>query len=511
MKESQLPKPPYRIIYNYDSGPIFFQKEPVTPEHVDRMVDDVADAGADVLLVCANDQTTCFPSRTWQRFWDGFEEGDMSFFVDVPESRIENRIHWIRQTKRLSAECDYLERAMTRCRQRGIIPGITMRMNDMHGGGEGPKSHMRSRFYQDHPEYHTRCIEPRGYAREALDYAHPEVREHAMTLIREFVEHYDHEVLELDFTRFAFYFDRDDVDDHCGIMNGFMREVRALIDAGNRRIALIPRVASNPGAARQLGFDVEAWGRERLVDGLTVSQFINSGWEMPIDHFRSLVGSDVALYAGSMASGCHWDGLPPDSLALSPELMRGFASGYYGLGADGVNLFNFFTPLNMKPPREPCYATIAELRDPDRLRRSVRRHLITGGAELVETDLPGQVPDDIGKDKSRSFEMVLTAEPEGAEVTARVFFDGANEPEDLWLRIGMHSIGHAHEIQKGPDGHDGKVRPESKPRRSRIAVFPLPHGVIQDGRNEFVLRSENVGTTVLGIDVCVGGESRTAP
>lgn len=32
-------KPNYRIIYNYDSGPVFFQKEPVTPEHVYAMVD----------------------------------------------------------------------------------------------------------------------------------------------------------------------------------------------------------------------------------------------------------------------------------------------------------------------------------------------------------------------------------------------------------------------------------------------------------------------------------------
>lgn len=42
------------------------------PEHVDRMIGDVADGGAD-------DQTAVFPSRTWQRFWDGFEEGDRQY------------------------------------------------------------------------------------------------------------------------------------------------------------------------------------------------------------------------------------------------------------------------------------------------------------------------------------------------------------------------------------------------------------------------------------------------
>ena len=499
-----MAKPNYRVIYNYDSGPIFFQKEPVTPDHVDQMVDDVADGGADVLLVCANDQTACFPSRTWQRFWDGFEDGDMSFFVDVPEKRIANRVHWIKQTRRLAEQCDYLERSMARCRQRGLVPGISMRMNDMHGGGEGPKSHMRSRFYQDNPQFHIKCIDPRGYAREALDYCHPEVRDHAMALIRELVEYYDHDVLELDFTRFAFYFDRFDIAEHCEIINGFLREVRDLIAASGRNIALIPRVASSLGAALQLGFDVQAWAREGLVDGITVSQFINTGWEMPLDQFRQLIGPDVALYAGTMAGACHWDGLPSERLATNPELLRGFTAGYHALGADGINLFNFFTPLLLKPPVRPCYAAMAELRDAEGLRAKSRRHLITGGGEVVECDLPGQVPVSIGTDKTRRFEMVLAAEAEGAEVTARVFFDGQSKPEDLWLRIGLHSVGHAVEVRKGPEGAEGKVHRECTPRKSRIAVFKVPPGIIQDGRNEFVLRSENVETTVLGLDVCIG-------
>ncbi len=301
-----MTKPNYRVIYNYDSGPIFFQKEPVTPEHVDQMVDEVADAGADVLLVCVNDQTTYFPSKAWQTIWDGYVDGDKSFFVDVPEERIPLREHMIQQAKRLADQCDYLERSMARCRQRGIAPGVSMRMNDMHGGGEGPKSHMRSRFYQDNPQFHIKCVDSRGYSREALDYSHPQVRERAMSLVRELVENYDVEVLELDFMRFAYYFDRFNIAEHCEIITSFLREVREMISASGRKVTLIPRVASSPGAAMQLGFDVEAWAREGLVDGITVSQFINSGWEMPLDEFRQLIGPDIGLYAGTMGWAQRW-------------------------------------------------------------------------------------------------------------------------------------------------------------------------------------------------------------
>jgi hypothetical protein len=495
----------YRVLYNYDSGPIFFQKEPVTPEHVDAMVDEVADAGVDALLVCVNDQVACFPSRTWQRFWDGFEEGDRSFFVDVPEERIENRIHWIKQTKRLADQCDYLERAMARCRQRGIAAGLSMRMNDMHGGGEGPRSHMRSKFYQENPQFHTPCIEPRGYAREALDYSHKEVRDRSMALIKELVEYYDHDVLELDFSRFAFYFDRSDkIEEHCEVINGFLREVRDVIAQSGLDIKVIIRIASNPGAARQLGFDVEAWGREQLVDGITPTQFINSGWEIPIDQFRELAGPDIAIYPGTMSWAHRWEGLPPEMLVNNPELLRGFTTGYHALGADGINFFNFFCCRASKPPIEPSFSTIAELRDPESLRGKPRRHVLSGGLELVEFDLPCQLPVDIAKDKTRRFEMVLAPEADGAEVFARFYLAGENKPEDMWLRIGMHPVGHAAKMENGPQTAEAGIKMKTPPRESKMAIFKVPPGVLQDGRNEFFLRSENVETTVLGLDVCIG-------
>jgi hypothetical protein len=470
-------KPNYRIIYNYDSGPIFFQKEPVTPEHVDAMVDEVADAGVETLLTCVNDQTTCFPSRTWQTLWDGYTEGDRSFFVDVPEERIANREHYIQQAKRLADQCDYLERSLARCRQRGLTPGLSMRMNDMHGGGEGPRSHMRSRFYQENPQFHVKCIEPRGYAREALDYSHTQVRDNAMALIRELVEHYDHDLLELDFTRFAFYFDRSNIDEHCEIMTAFLRDVREMIAASGRNITLIPRIASNPGAARQLGFDVAAWAREGLVDGITVSQFINTGWEMPLDHFRELIGPDVGLYAGTMSWAQRWEGMPPEVLVNSPELLRGFTTGYHAMGADGINLFNFFCCRQAKPPIEPSFETLAELRDPQALLDKPRRHVISGGKQLVECDLPSQVPVVMEKDESRRFEIVLAAEAKGSEVTARFFFEGENKPDELWLRIGMHSVGHAVKIQKGPRTTTPGVKQKKPPRDSNVALFRVPPGV----------------------------------
>ena len=73
-------------------------------------------------------------------------------------------------------------------------------------------------------------------------------------------------------------------------MTGFIREVRKILDGTGRHIALIPRIAPSPGAARQLGFDVQAWAKEGLIDGITAANFISAAWEIEIEHFRSLVG-----------------------------------------------------------------------------------------------------------------------------------------------------------------------------------------------------------------------------
>ena len=89
----KMPKTTYRVMYNYDSGPIFEGTGPARPAHVEQMVDEVAEGGADVLLICACDQRTYYPSKVWQTHWEGFEEGDRSFFGSIPKKTLDRRMN----------------------------------------------------------------------------------------------------------------------------------------------------------------------------------------------------------------------------------------------------------------------------------------------------------------------------------------------------------------------------------------------------------------------------------
>ena len=95
-----MKKTAYRVIYNQDWISFFsYTKESMTAAHVDHMVDEVSEGGADLVLINPNGQRVSYPSRVWQTNWDGFSDTDAG--------------HDIRQVKRLADQgCDYLARAL---------------------------------------------------------------------------------------------------------------------------------------------------------------------------------------------------------------------------------------------------------------------------------------------------------------------------------------------------------------------------------------------------------------
>jgi len=495
----------FQVIYNQDCTNLFhITKEPILPSHVDTMVGEVADGGADVFLINPQAQRANYPSKVWQTFWDGYTPGDRSFFglvtgLDTQAAELAVREAWVAQMKRLADQgCDYLERALARCRKNGILPGITVRMNDMHDAPT-PGTHLFSRFYMDHPELHLSNDAFCSWGSTGLNYEFPETRDHYLSLIRELAHDYDCDVLELDFMRFHCYFPRCDFARHCAIMTEFVRHVRSILDATGRRISLLARVAATPAAAYELGFDVAAWARAGLVDGITTTAFLNTQWRLPVDEFRALVGDRVAVYACTDYYADQRPGLPSRYMPGEPEMLRGFAAAHLAAGADGIEVFNFFCPreeLYDPTVREPSFPTLREMRDLAPLRGSMKTYTVMTGKYLAETDGSLQVPVTIANNETRSFEMLLCAEPEGTSVESSVVYSGASGivPEKLWLRVNNTPVGPAQFIT-GLSDLDGGIS---------HADFAIPSAALIDGRNELAIRNEGDALTIQSIDVRVG-------
>jgi len=490
----------HHVIYNQDCTNLFaIAQEPVTAFDVDRMVDEIAEGGADLLLVNPNAQRVNYPSKVWQTFWEGYVPGDRAFFGPAPDAEIEGRERWVVQMKQLAeGGCNYLARALERCRRNNIAPGISVRMNDMHDAPT-PGTNLFSRFYMEHPELHLHNDAFCGWSATGLNYAYPAVRAHYLALIEELVRDYDCEILELDFLRFHSYFPREDFAQHCAIMTAFIREVRAMLDATGRRIALLARVAAMPAAAYELGFDVSAWARERLVQGISAGAFLNTQWHVPINEFRALLNDEVALYACTDYTADRRPGLPIRKMPLDPALLRGFASGHLAAGADGVELFNFFCAREEgweTTRQEPSFTTLREMQALTPLRGTKKTHILTNGWSNAETDGVLQVPLTVERTQVRSFQMLLTAEPADAHIEALVVFSGGGNilPGQLWLQVNQITTGAAQSVQALPE----------PAQDIRQAIFPLPSSALRDGRNELVLRNEGETINVISIDVCVG-------
>jgi hypothetical protein len=365
-------------------------------------------------------------------------------------------------------------------------------MNDMHDV-PWPGSHLFSRFYLDNPQLRLSNPPVCGWAATGLNYEHRAVRDYYLALIRE-VAAYDIEVLELDFLRFHCYFPRGVSAAHCRIMNDFLRAVRRILAATGRTIELIPRLAATPASACELGFDVGAWARERLVDGVIAGAFLQVCWHTAIEEYRELLGDDLPLYVSTDYAAGRPEGLPAIPFPLRADLMRGFAAGTHAAGADGVCLFNFFCAREETPPREPLFAAIRDM-SPDRGRGAGRSYLLSTGRGTAETDGAPQLPAALPTNHPRAFWLWMAAEPDDVPVEVDVIFEDSSETtaDSLWLHLNQRPIGPARDV------HDVNA-----PGKSLHGTrFTAPSATLRDGRNILILRSEMNPITLVALEVRV--------
>ena len=291
------------LLQNEDATNFFYYHD-IRPgqagQMVDRYVDVLAGAGVTVLLCNTNARRTNYRSDVWQAFWDGYDPDgpdDQPFLATIPK---DDRQAWRKLVGNMlevhRQGVDYPARVIERSRHRGISPWITLRMNDVHYN-DNLDHPFHSPFWR-RPEL-FRQGDP-GYFGRALDYAHPEVRDHYRALIVETLARYDVDGLELDFMREPYCFSMGKEPQGRSLLTAWLREIRKLTDeAGRRRghqVKLGVRVPSSPQAALGLGFDAPTWAREGLVDLVVVTpRWATLQFDMPLAEWRQLLGDAVSL------------------------------------------------------------------------------------------------------------------------------------------------------------------------------------------------------------------------
>lgn len=364
------------LILNEDDSHFFGSRpaEQMNLEGLHAFVDQYANTAVSHLFLCPNAMKASHRSKVRDAIWE-LGEGQKP-----PTDEFAKK--WCDNARLLDERgLDPYAVWIARCREKKISPWLSMRMNDVHNVDE-PDNYIHSSFWRKHPEY-WRVPGGKGWTDRALDYGIPEVREHAMAYVRELLERYDPDGLELDWMRFGYHFRPDKEAEGVVILNQFMRDVRTLTrqwaTKRGHAIKLGARVPTLPDAAKGLGMDGITWVREGLVDMLVPTPFwATTDFDIPIELWCERIGSaakNIVLAAGAEILVRPYPGAKPIETDLTST--RGFAAACRQRGADSIYLFNYMDPGPMTGGKETYRTLLQEGLSLEIVTQKPRRHVVT--------------------------------------------------------------------------------------------------------------------------------------
>ncbi len=427
----------YRVMWNEDGGTLGFYNPPMTTEEVARaFFDGLAGTHVDAYM-CAlgscTGYTTAYPTKVkgMEFVLDRLKAGAKVGSVALWRYAENLRSLWERNL-------DSLEIQLREAKRLGMDFWFHLRMNDWHHADAAGKSVnlLGSRFYDEHPEYliGSEAVKGLHHSMQALawfqNYAHPEVRQLRLDVVAEAAERYDIDGFQYDFMRCHGYFKPGEEKANMPVMTQFIRDTRAILDRiGTKKgktLGFSVRVPNTIWGARNLGFDVETWIKEELVDIVVPSTFFNADLEENIREWADLacdtsVRINPAIEEGYMAG--HTGGVlrcfynPPVMLPLSLEMIHAIAARHWRNGADGLYVFNWFGTRATYDfdPRPALY----DIGDPQRLTFKNKRYVVMRRDESTTNCLPLE----------RQIPVALTAQP------VKVFITVADDLKETGSRL----------------------------------------------------------------------------
>jgi len=228
-----------------------------------------------------------------------------------------------------------------KCKELGINPWITIRMNDCHCPDD-EACFLRSDFFYEARNKNMMVGDKYGYFRYCFDYAYEEVRTKMLNYIEEQVNRYDVYGIELDFQREIVCFDYLNNKNCHEIMNDFMREARKIVKNAEKihghEIKLAVSLQRDIEQNLIYGFDAKTWDKENLVDILVITpRWETSDSDMPIAQWiKTIKNAEIVAGIETLVS-------QPNRVAhMSAAHVRAMMSKYLQQGSEGTYLFNYF-------------------------------------------------------------------------------------------------------------------------------------------------------------------------
>ncbi|MCC7349528.1 MAG: hypothetical protein IT446_03075 [Phycisphaerales bacterium] len=323
------------IIYNDDSDSLRRIDPPHGEEQIDVPIRHLADTPVKIFCwgLDGGDIAYSWPSKVIENYYDRIG--------DAPDPRnVMLSLH--------RKGIDYLPTLIQRTRRLGIRFFGSFRMNDCHHRSE-PRGILSSRFWQEHQ--HLRLWDvtaARTYYNASLDYTHVEVRQRRFEAIREMIERYDIDGIELDFCRNPYLFPKTHAWERRGLLTELLRRIRAALRAvgeqRGKRLELLVRVPFDERLRMDAGIDVETWLNDGMIDLLAMSCLFND-YNQSVEPWLTRcrqhgVGFFPSVEAVPAHNAAH-NHVTRQSVNDIILRHRAAAQNFLGQGAAGIYTYNF--------------------------------------------------------------------------------------------------------------------------------------------------------------------------
>ena len=463
------------------------------PRSIHTFIRLIARNGVDTFLCNPNASLACYPSKVVATNLDGYQRGDMERFkVANPTPGTDHVAEfYVALTDRyldlVEKGVDWLREVTKACQKNRIAPWLSIRMNDMHGWADLDHHHHNNPLLKNpamrlsgRSFFPGRKYDP-DWAK-GMNYGRKEVRDYMFSMIRELVESYDFEGIELDYTRAPHILDPVAKDAGARLITDWIASIRALTERKSKQTGktypLGLRIPVNLTLMKEKGLDLKTLAQEHIIDFASFDHGLQTSWDTPFDSLRDDLG-DLKLYGGieMQPSGLGvYDKKTKASykrqMAFHAPLLYGAAACKYALKADGIELFNFFcgdTPTHIGE-----YKALRDLASTERLRgREKNYSLNTNDGGTVAA-----LPCIIRRGRRHDFRLPMLSEPVRwkAELVIQVIYEKKTAREPIGVGFnGSHPnftsvISDRYFYKGGTYAHDDR-----QPQRNGLTLLHPEH------------------------------------
>ncbi len=363
------------IVANEDDSNFYMKSKPedMTVDGARRYIDYFKGSGVTYFFMCPNAQRAAFRSKTRQAIWDAPASGaSFEQSLKCATAPLERTWRaWVSNAK-LAHErgVDVYKVWIERCREVGISPWITMRMNDIHFP-KFPDYIGHGSFWFENPQFRREKGRPFN---PSLNYKHKEVRRHQFAFVEELFERYDFDGFELDWMRSGLNLSPHKGREQAHFITEFVADVRKLADKYEKirghKISISVRVSADPEAALYVGLDAVKWAREGYVDIIVVASRAVLDFDINFKKWKDAIGQNSKVKLLACAENRLRSGASAFVRTDIPTLDAWLVGAFYK-GADGVCLFNLF------PPSKYVLEFFEKGVNLQRAKNAPRRHIVT--------------------------------------------------------------------------------------------------------------------------------------